>query len=133
MMLQLLSRDTKYIGISYVAGSCVNLLFLFMTISRLGVLAVPLCLAASRILSFFMLYSVSEKKIGYKLPVHLLLILVLVAVAGYLVVSLQLGLLTRTLIAIVTVSLLALYVSRHFDLKSVIASFKESQLNTSET
>lgn len=128
-----ISRDTKYIGISYVAGSCINLLFLYLTIGRLGVLAVPLCLAASRVLSFFMLYSASEKKIGYRLPVHLLLILVLVAVGGYFVVSLQLGLLTRAIIAMVAVSLLAVYVNKHFDLKSVIASFKEGQFNTSNT
>ena len=80
-----------------------------------------------------MLYSASEKKIGYRLPVHLLLILVLVAVGGYFVVSLQLGLLTRAIIAMVAVSLLAVYVNKHFDLKSVIASFKEGQFNTSNT
>ena len=60
-----ISRDTKYIGISYISGGIVNVVTLALTIGYLGVVAVPLCLSLSRILAYFILYKVSEKKISY--------------------------------------------------------------------
>ena len=54
------SRDTKYVGISSVLGSCANLLLLSFSIRFMGVTAVPLCLGVSRIITYMILYKVSE-------------------------------------------------------------------------
>lgn len=78
------SRDTKHIGIAYVLGSVLNLVCLFFSITRWGVIAVPLCLALSRITAYTYLYSVSRRKMAYRLPNALLLVLAAVVVGCYL-------------------------------------------------
>lgn len=75
------SRDTKHIGIAYMCGTGMNLLFLFLTIGRWGIVAVPLCLTLSRVTSYAYLYSVSRKKMAYRLP-NLLLVLLALLVSG---------------------------------------------------
>ena len=114
-----ITRDTKYIGIAYIAGSCGNLLLLFVSIRYLGVVAVPLCLAVSRIMSYFILYKVSEKKVGFKLPNYILLLLVLFVALGYYIVTLQLPFWIRGLITFLLVSSLFLYVYNRYDIKGM--------------
>ena len=79
-----ISRDTKHIGIAYSCGTGLNLLFLSLTLGRLGMVAVPLCLTLSRLTSYIYLYSVSRKKLSYRLPNLLLLLLALVVAGCYL-------------------------------------------------
>ncbi|MBO4282400.1 MAG: oligosaccharide flippase family protein [Bacteroidales bacterium] len=79
-----ISRDTKHIGIAYLCGTGMNLLFLFLTIGRWGIVAVPLCLTLSRVTSYAYLYGVSRKKTGYRLPNALLLLLALLLAGCYL-------------------------------------------------
>lgn len=116
-----ISRDTKYIGISYIAGSCGNMLLLFFSIRLLGVLSVPLCLAVSRITTYFILYKVSEKKIEYSLPNYIFMILILVVALCYFVVSNNLSLWQRILMTVFSLSAITLYISKRFDLKSILA------------
>lgn len=78
-----ISRDTKYIGISYIIGSIGNILTLFILIRLLGVFAVPVCLSISRIITYSILYKISEKKIMYNLPNQYFCVLILIAVIGY--------------------------------------------------
>lgn len=79
-----ISRDTKHIGIAYVLGSALNLVCLFFSLPRWGILAVPLCLALSRITAYVYLYNVSKKKMAYRLPNVLLLLLAAVVLGCYL-------------------------------------------------
>lgn len=93
-----ISKDTKYIGLSYIAGSCCNLIMLFLTIKYLGIIAVPICLACSRIITYTVLYKVSEIKINYRLPNYLLTVHSAIAVLLYFVVLLDVSLWLRILI-----------------------------------
>ena len=113
-----ISRDTKYVGISYIAGSCMNLLLLFITIRSVGVLAVPLCLAVSRITTYTILYKVSEKKIGYHLPNYFFAILIIVVGACYLIVKFNITLFIRFLIATISTAVFMLYISKQYDINS---------------
>ena len=101
-----ISRDTKYIGISYVVGSFVNVVLLFILIEKIGVVAVPLSLAASRITAYTILYKVSERKIEYSLPNYLMVILVAVVIVCYYVVCLNLGLVIRVIASVAIIALL---------------------------
>lgn len=96
-----ISRDTKYVGYSYVAGSIMNIAVLYATIEYLGIIAVPLCLALSRIITYMILYKVSEKKISYKLPNYLLLILCVAVSLCYFMLTLDLSFITRICIYLV--------------------------------
>lgn len=82
-----ISRDTKHIGIAYVAGSLLNLSVLFLTIGKLGIIAVPLCLALSRCTSYFYMYFRSAKVIKLHLPNYLVLAFILIMVAMYFIVA----------------------------------------------
>lgn len=73
-----ISRDTKHIGIAYLAGSAVNLSVLFFTIGKFGVISVPICLGLSRLLSYFYLYFKSEKHVRLSLPNYLVLAYLLI-------------------------------------------------------
>lgn len=117
-----LTRDTKYIGISYVAGSLGNLVFLFISIPFLGVFAVPLCLAISRITTYLVLYKVSERKMGYSLPNYFFLILIMVVALSYYVVSCNLSLWQRILITVFSLSAITLYITMRFDLKLILVT-----------
>ncbi|MCR5190869.1 MAG: oligosaccharide flippase family protein [Bacteroidales bacterium] len=79
-----ISRDTRHVGIAYVCGTALNLFLLFVSVGRLGIIAVPLCLSVSRLTAYIYLYIVSRKKVGYRLPNALLLLLAVAAIGGYL-------------------------------------------------
>lgn len=116
----LISRDTKYIGFSYVMGSIANIIFLFLAIRIMGVIAVPISLSASRILSFFILNKVSETKINYRLPIYLLILLVAVVVICYLFIQYNTPLFLRGMIAILIVSGLVFTLNRKYRVRSTI-------------
>ena len=97
------SRDTKHIGIAYVAGAVVNLTALFLTIGKFGVTAVPLCLALSRLTSYLYLHFQSGKKMDFSLPNWLIFIFLAVMAGLYAIDRAQLPLAWRTLVAAVTV------------------------------
>ena len=117
-----ISRDTKYVAISNIVGSCGNLLFLFLTIRFLGVQAVPLCLAVSRITTYFILYKVSEKKISYRLPNFMLIIIIAVVGVCYMILLLDLPLWQRVLLTLVSVAGVISYISIRFDLRGMLVT-----------
>lgn len=124
-----ISRDTKYVGISYVAGSCMNLLLLFITIRSVGVLAVPLCLGVSRITIYTILYKVSEKKIGYTLPNFLFALLLVVVSLCYIAIKLDLSLIFRIILATTASIVIVLFIDRRYNVKGVLAAIKQSKSN----
>lgn len=123
----LICRDTKYIGIAYVAGSVVNVFLLFITIPLLGVVAVPLCLAVSRILAYTILYKVSEKKISYALPNYMLLLLMLFIGICYGVVCMDLSLLSRGLIAALIVLFFCVLLGKKYHVRRFIKHFVQKK------
>ncbi len=111
-------RDTKYIGISYMAGSFGNLVLLLILIRYIGVIAVPLCLAVSRVITYFILYRISEKKIGYKLPNYLLSFIVLMVGIGYFLFYYELSLWLRISVVLTVVIGMTLYIVKAYNVKS---------------
>ena len=117
-----ISRDTKYIGIAYVAGSIMNLSVLLFSIGRLGVIAVPLCLMLSRITTFLTLYKVSERKIAYNLPISLLGWQIMVIALCYVINTADLNLLIRICIAIVVLMIVAVLLVKKYNAMVLIKS-----------
>ena len=114
------TRDTKYIGLSNVLGSCANLLLLFLSIRMFGVIAVPLCLGVSRITTYMILYRVSEKKIGYKLPNIYLFLTIGIAILSYFVIVNDLSFIWRILITLIIVTSIMFYISKRYDYKAIL-------------
>lgn len=119
-----ISRDTKYTGISYIVGSCGNLVCLFMTIRLWGVIAVPICLAVSRITTYIFLYKVSEKKIGYKLPNYLLGILIGIVLLCHIAIRMRLQLSVRIIMAVAIMSILIYMANNRFDFRGALRTMK---------
>lgn len=115
-----ITRDTKYIGISYVGGSLLNVLLMFLLLKHLSILAVPISLCASRIFTFSFLYVVSNKKIEIKLPIDLVGVLIFVAVFIFLLNYFKLGLLIRICTFIGLSSLVCYYIQYQYSYMSVI-------------
>lgn len=114
-----ISRDTKYIGISYTLGSIVNLCVLFFTINKLGAIVVPICLALSRICTYFYLYSISKKKIGYTLPNRMFLVLIIIMIGCYFLIDIQLIIATKIFIVSFVYILVYLYLRRQINLRII--------------
>ena len=115
-----ITRDTKYIGIAYIVGSLANMSLLFFLIPLLGVVAVPLCLAVSRVLAYIILYDVSERKISYSLPNYMLLLLVLFVGICYGVVCMNLSLWCRAIIAVLVILGITLILETKYHVRSVM-------------
>lgn len=115
-----ITRDTKYIGISYVGGSLLNVVLMFLLLKHLSILAVPIALCASRIFTFSFLYVVSNKKIEIKLPIDLVGVLIFVAVFFFLLNYFKLGLLIRICTFIGLSSLVCYYIQYQYSYMSVI-------------
>lgn len=126
-----ISRDTKYIGMSYIAGSVVNMMLLFIFMPLLGVVAVPLSLSASRIVAYSILYKVSEKKISYALPNYMLILLVILVGLSYVVVCLDLAYYWRILIALVAVSFICVLMERKYCVSAIIKQLINNKIGRS--
>lgn len=117
-----ISRDTKYIGISYIAGSVMNIVSMVILVPIIGIIAVPLCLAMSRITTYTALYKISEKKIQYNLPNYLLIVLACIVLACYFIVYFDTDFCYRLVLAILAYSILYIYISKKIDIKSLLLS-----------
>lgn len=119
-----ISRETKYIGISYVAGSILNLVSMFAMIKYLGILAVPIALALSRITAYSILYYISKRKGVIVLPNGVLLIFVASILSCYLIIAMQTTLQIRlAIVAIVCISII-IYLARYTDIKGFLKARK---------
>ena len=120
------SRQTKYIGICYVCGSVLNLLLLLLLVPKMGIIMVPISLAASRIASYLAMSYISEKRLRLQLPQYLLVAL-LVAVAGcYFVVASDMKFAFRLAIVLLFSLVTLIYVYRQ-NLLSVGSLFKREK------
>lgn len=115
-----ISRDTKYIGISYVGGSLLNVTLMLLLLKYLSILAVPIALCASRIFTFLFLYVVSNKKIEIKLPIDLIGVLAFIAVFNFIVNYYEFGLFIRICTFICLTSLVFCYIQYQYNYISLI-------------
>ena len=118
-----ISRDTKYIGIAYVAGSLINILFLLLLIPKMGIIIVPISLALSRIVSYIIQYIVTKRKGILVLPSKYIVFLIAMCIAMYFVVTYDISLTYRIILTIVIDGLIAWYVTKKYNLKSFINNF----------
>ena len=124
-----ISRETKYIGLSYVFGSLLNIVSLVVFIEYLGVLAIPLCLAASRIFTYFFLYGKSQNAVAYDLPNHWLLALLFIVVCCYYIIGLELNVWIRIVMTIICLIGILIKLNSIIQIKEVFCLVKRKFLN----
>lgn len=120
-----ISRDTKYIGISYVLGSIVNIIFLFIMIKHLGIIAVPIALGLSRITTYSILYYISKKKGIIVLPNGVLLLLVASIIGCYFIIETQITTIIRLAIVTTVCISTTVYLAKFTNIKELLAARKK--------
>lgn len=105
-----ISRDTKYIGISYIIGSIINIVILFVSIKEWGVVSVPIALTFSRIITFISLYKISENKTKLSLPVSIIFLLTFVVIVCFLLLFFQISIYARVAFAFIINCIIFLYI-----------------------
>ncbi|MBQ8271280.1 MAG: oligosaccharide flippase family protein [Bacteroidaceae bacterium] len=123
-----ISRDTKYIGISYVIGSIINLVLMFITIKYIGIIAVPIALGASRITTYSILYYISKAKGVIVLPNGVLILMIVSIVFCYLIVNMQLNAIYRIIIVAVVDITTAIYLAKFTNIKGILAARRKQGL-----
>ena len=118
-----ISRDTKYIGIAYVAGSLINILFLLLLMPKMGIIIVPISLALSRIVSYIIQYIVTKRKGILMLPSKYIVFLIAMCIVMYFVVIFDISLIYRIILTIVIDGLIAWYIIKKYNLKRFIHNF----------
>lgn len=107
-----ISRNTKYIGLSYMFGSLLNLIMLLLVVPRAGIIAVPLCLAVSRVVTYFGMYIVSERHLQLNLPNYLFFVLLILLCLCYFIVVKEVSLIIRVGIMLLSTVCVLLYFSK---------------------
>ena len=115
-----ISRDTKYISISYIAGSIINIAFLFMMIKNIGIYAVPIALGLSRIATYFILYYISRSKGVIVLPNRVLVLLLASMLVCFFIININLEIIYRATIAVLVCGTIATYIAKSINLKHFI-------------
>ena len=118
-----ISRDTKYTGIAYILGSIVNLLMLLLTLSRWGVISVPISLLCSRIVSYYFMYSVTKRKKLYgQLPNWILFILAISVLLCLIIQKMELLFIARAIVFLVASFLLYFIIDKYIGLSAFAKS-----------
>lgn len=120
-----ISRDTKYISISYIAGSVINIVFLFIMIKSIGIYSVPIALGLSRIATYSISYHVSKKKGIIVLPNGVLVLLIASILACFFITNVNLGTIYRAAIAVFVCGTIAAYIAKSINLKHFITARKK--------
>lgn len=120
-----ISRDTKYISISYIAGSVINIVFLFIMIKSIGIYSVPIALGLSRIATYSISYYVSKKKGIIVLPNGVLVLLIASILACFFITNVNLGTIHRAAIAVFVCGTIAAYIAKSINLKHFITARKK--------
>ena len=120
-----ISRDTKYISISYIVGSVINIVFLFIMIKSIGIYSVPIALGLSRIATYSISYYVSKKKGIIVLPNGVLVLLIASILACFFITKIYLGTIYRAAIAVLVCGIIAAYIVKSINLKHFITARKK--------
>ena len=131
-----ISRDTKYTGIAYVSGSIANILMLFITLPHWGVISVPISLLFSRIISYYIMYTVTKRKKLYgQLPNWILFVLAAIVTLCLGIQKISLPLYARLVICIGITTGLYLVIDKNIGLTAfakTIAKRRQKRENTIE-
>lgn len=120
-----ISRDTKYISISYIAGSIINIAFLFIMIKSIGIYAVPIALGLSRIATYSILYNISKSKGIIVLPNGVLVLLIASILVCFFIININIGCIYRAAIAVLACGTIATYIAKYINLKQFITARKK--------
>lgn len=120
-----ISRDTKYIGLSYILGSAFNILFMILSIKSLGIIAVPLSLAISRLTTYSIMCFISRRKGFVIFPQSLLLILVACILICYACVHFHLPLMIRLSVMTLIDLSVTIYLIRSINIKEILLVFRK--------
>lgn len=120
-----ISRDTKYIGISYTIGSIMNIVFMFLLIKHIGIIAVPISLGISRITTYSLYYYVSKKKGVIVLPNKILILLIFSILICYFMIYMQLDFIYRITIVMIVDLSTSIYIIKFTNIKSFITRKKK--------
>lgn len=115
-----ISRDTKYISISYIAGSIINIAFLFIMIKSIGIYAVPIALGLSRIATYSILYYISKSKGIIVLPNGVLVLLITTIIVCFFIINTDLRTIYRVAIAVLACGTIAVYIAKFINIKQFI-------------
>ncbi len=124
-----ISRDTKYISISYIAGSVINIAFMFIMINSIGIYAVPIALGLSRIVTYSILYYISKSKGVIVLPNGVLVLLLASILVCFFIININLGAIYRATIAVLVCGSIAVYIAKSINLKYFITARKKTKPN----
>lgn len=120
-----ISRDTKYIGLSYILGSAFNVLFTILLIKSLGIIAVPLSLAISRLTTYSIMCYISRRKGFVIFPHNLLFILIACILICYVCVHLHLSLMIRLSVMTLIDLSVAIYLIRIINIKEILLALRK--------
>ena len=120
-----ISRDTKYIGISYVIGSIMNIVFMIVFMPMLGIVSVPLALAISRITTYSILYYVSKSKGIIVLPNGVLFALILSVAVCYFINNTDISIGYRIVFVLIINIVILVFISRFITIKKYILKEKK--------
>lgn len=115
-----ISRDTKYIGVSYVAGSVINIVFMLIFIPRIGIISVPLALGLSRITTYSILYYVSKSKGVIVLPNGVLYVLILSTILCYFINMINIDIVYRLILILIADLSIMIHISRFMNLNILL-------------
>lgn len=117
-----LSRDTKYIGFSYVVGSIINVLLLIMILPFWGIMIVPIALGISRIVNYLILYKVVQFKGLLELPNKYILYFIILSVLCFGLVYIDLNFVCRMSCVFVINGGIAIYLNKQMHVFVLIKS-----------
>ena len=116
----LVSRQTKYIGISYVFGSVLNFISIIVLIRSVGIIAVPISLALSRVLTFIVLRYKSNTVLKIECPSVLLVLLSIIAVLSSILNYYCVDLIIRVVISIVIILCICRFLSKNYGIGNLL-------------
>jgi O-antigen/teichoic acid export membrane protein len=105
----MISRETKYVGISYVTGSTINVITIIALIKYLGVYAIPIALSLSRLFTFEYMRRKSNRRLNLKCPYFILITLIVVSVGSFVVNLFEIKLYIRILSSCICVIFMYYY------------------------
>lgn len=120
-----ISRDTKYIGISYIIGSLMNIIFMFILMPRVGINSVPIALGVSRMITYYTLYQISKKKGIIVLPNGILLLLIISVSICYFIVYMEIDVIYRIIIVAMVSITVIMYLAKYTNIKEILALKKK--------
>ena len=121
-----ISRDTKYISISYVTGSIINIALMFIMIKSIGIYAVPIALGLSRIATYSILYYISKSKGIIVLPNGVLVLLIASVLICYFIININLGAIYRATIAVLVCGTIVAYIAKYINIKNLLLKKEKS-------